>query len=114
MRAVEMVKQLSEVGNKPFAVVEEKANPPPAVDEKEKDTYAGSAPSSSEWLLNWAKRADEQRDARHARRYASASAPVVGGGKIELADYIKFEHVDIVSPEGKLLVKGTSLVLLLQ
>jgi len=103
---VEMVKQLSEVGNKPFAVVEEKSNPAP-VDEKEKDTVSPSLNSSDElnWITGWAKRADSQRDARHARRYASASAPVVGGGKIELADFIKFEHVDIVSPEGKLLVK---------
>lgn len=28
------------------------------------------------------------------------------GGKIEKGDTIKFSHVDIVSPEGKLLVHG--------
>ena len=106
-----MVKQLSEVGNKPFAVVEEKSSPAAPVDEKEKDSVSPAINSSDElaWLRGWAKRADEQRDARHARRYASASAPVIGGGKIDLANYIKFEHVDIVSPEGKLLVKGACL-----
>jgi hypothetical protein len=43
-------------------------------------------------------------------RHASKTPPLIGGGKLEEGSLIKFEHVDIVSPEGKLLVRDLNLV----
>lgn len=93
---LEMVAHLQEAGNKPFTVIPEK----PKED-------AAEVEGIHEWIAKWKKRCDEQRELRITVRQASVTATqVVGGGEIRVGDDIEFDKVDIVSPEGKLLVTG--------
>jgi len=92
---LEMVNHLNEAGNKPFKVDPDK----PAEDAEE---VAGI----HDWISVWRKRCIDQSDLRKVVRQSSSVAnKVVGGGKIEFGTDIEFQGVDIVSPEGKLLVK---------
>jgi ATP-binding cassette subfamily D (ALD) protein 3 len=107
---LEMVKSLSEAGNKPFTIVTD-APPAPVAgnpDEKEKEptgAFREAIPGLADWLQKWAARCDAAHEARMRYRHASKTPPLIGGGKLEEGGLIKFEHVDIVSPEGKLLVR---------
>lgn len=102
---LEMVKHLDNVGNEPFEIREESLVSP----EKEKEEYKSSE-SKLEFLKEWQQRRNQQRE----KEIANSSAFSFGtrsrltsskGGTYVLGDMIKFEHVDVVSPEGKLLVK---------
>lgn len=91
---LEMVKHLQEAGNKPFTIVPEK----PKED-------ASEVEGIHDWIASWKKRCDEQRELRIKVRQSSfTNFKVPGGGEIALGEDIDFNGVDIVSPEGKLLV----------
>jgi len=93
---LEMVAHLQEAGNKPFEVVPDK----PKEDEAEVEGI-------HEWISKWKHRCDSQREKRIAVRQSSITATnIIGGGEIRVGDDIEFGEVDIVSPEGKLLVKS--------
>lgn len=109
---LEMVNHLSKVGNEPFEIVEDPGDASAANQDKE---YKG-AMVSKEWLEEWKRRRDAHREVifnkPEMRRVPSGRISFdmqpTRGGKILKGDMIKFEHVDIVSPEGRLLVKGCS------
>lgn len=91
---LEMVSHLQEAGNRPFKIVPEK----PKED-------AAEVEGIHEWIARWRKKCDEQRELRIKVRQASITpTKIIGGGEIRVGDDIDFDHVDIVSPEGKLLV----------
>jgi len=93
---LEMVNHLNEAGNKPFHVVPEK----PQED-------AAEVEGIHEWIAHWKRRCIEQTDLRKVvRQSSSVATKVVGGGEIVSGNDIEFKNVDIVSPEGKLLVTG--------
>lgn len=91
-----MVAHLQEAGNKPFTLVPEK----PKED-------AAEVEGIHEWIGQWRGRCDAQRELRIQVRQSSVTATrVIGGGEIRVGEDIEFDKVDIVSPEGKLLVTG--------
>jgi len=91
---LEMVDHLNEAGNKPFDLIPDK----PAEDKAEVEGI-------HDWIAVWKKRCiDQQELRRQVRKSSSTTNQVIGGGTIELGDDIEFKGVDIVSPEGKLLV----------
>eukprot|EP01114_Cavostelium_apophysatum_P013429 TRINITY_DN3254_c0_g1_i1.p1 TRINITY_DN3254_c0_g1~~TRINITY_DN3254_c0_g1_i1.p1 ORF type:complete len:733 (+),score=209.45 TRINITY_DN3254_c0_g1_i1:91-2289(+) len=108
---MEMVKHLNKVGNEPFELVEEEPS-----NETTKEQYA-STEEQVEFLKQWRERRSKHRaeqlekealnkTPKFTRLNTSGSASRTQlGGTIITGDMIKFEHVDIVSPEGKLLVK---------
>jgi len=104
---MEMVKLLSKVGNQPFELKEE-LHP-----EQEKEAYKGSE-TQREFLKHWRERSDThrtmqlQKEADSPKVITRLPVSVGTGGIIRRGDMIKFENVDIVSPEGKLLVKDLS------
>eukprot|EP01103_Thecamoeba_quadrilineata_P011048 TRINITY_DN2555_c0_g1_i1.p1 TRINITY_DN2555_c0_g1~~TRINITY_DN2555_c0_g1_i1.p1 ORF type:complete len:687 (-),score=137.29 TRINITY_DN2555_c0_g1_i1:23-2083(-) len=60
-----------------------------------------------QWLQDWKARCDQRRSAVRLSEYKKK--PNNGGGRFILGDNIKFENVDIVSPEGKLLVRDLNI-----
>jgi len=115
---LEQVRHLNEAGNAPFEV---KAEPPHAkLIERAARAAAESGPvlvgqADAAFVQQWRRRCDQQQllrfEVRHSKAGGAAAdsaarrTGVVGGGVYELADHISFQHVDIVSPEGKLLVR---------
>lgn len=113
---LEQVRHLNEAGNAPFEV---KAEPPhakliePAARAEANPVLVGQADAA--FVQEWRGRCDQQQQLRFEVRHSKAGGAsadsaarrtgVVGGGTYELADHISFQHVDIVSPEGKLLVR---------
>ena len=118
---LEQVHHLNEAGNLPFEIKPEAPHIVEAVQE-------GSAYTT--FVTSWKARCDEQQKTRLAIRQqakdnepqpqqqgvvsassdecassSSSSHHVIGGGEIQLGDNIEFRHVDIVSPEGKVLVR---------
>ena len=96
---LEQVNHLNQAGNLPFEV---KPEAPHVVEQVEE----GSAYTS--FVQDWKARCDSQRELRYEIRHAKSNevkSQVVGGGEIRLGDEIEFQGVDIVSPEGKLLVQ---------
>jgi hypothetical protein len=118
---LEMVTRLDKVGVSPFVVREDASSEhaPAAAAGVDKTDLAAIAADATAAA---AERRDALRhtvsewrvrcDARDAKRAATASAGavaekrVLGGGVIRRADNISFENVDLVSPDGKLLVKS--------
>jgi len=84
---------LEEVGNKPFEILKEKPI--------KKEDFNESK-EMQKWIGEWKERCDK----RILENKMFTKKGVEGGGKIENGDYIIFENVDLVSPEGKLLVKN--------
>ena len=60
-----------------------------------------------EWLQEWARKCDGERANRVAAQKGSSVHQVPGGGKFVIGEgkSMKFEDVDIVSPEGRLLIR---------
>lgn len=86
---LEMVKHLDGQGNKPFEIVPEP--------EFKKEGFG----DTSEFLKAWKSRCDQRVAARKTEK---RTIEIIGGGKIVDGESIKFQGVDIVSPDGKLLV----------
>lgn len=86
---LEMVSQLDKTGSKPFTVIPDK----PSEDAEE---LAGI----HDWIADWKSRCDKKKPIETVNK----KTVFAGGGTIVIGDDIEFEHVDIVSPEGKLLV----------
>eukprot|EP01116_Phalansterium_solitarium_P019780 TRINITY_DN5655_c0_g1_i2.p1 TRINITY_DN5655_c0_g1~~TRINITY_DN5655_c0_g1_i2.p1 ORF type:complete len:522 (+),score=122.56 TRINITY_DN5655_c0_g1_i2:114-1679(+) len=102
---LEMVRHLDQSGLEPFEIKDDLSS----TSEDEREVHKVSYELEREWLVSWRERRDKQRAARLAN-YAGRTEETrakAGGGTIKIAEKIQFEHVDIVSPEGKLLVKGT-------
>lgn len=96
---LEQVKHLNEAGNLPFEIKPEVPHVIEAVQEGSEYTN---------FIAEWKKRCDDEAELRFDIRHSKggdATSHVVGGGEIRFGDNIVFEHVDIVSPEGKLLVR---------
>jgi len=100
---LEMVRYLDKVGNEPFEVKEESHA---VLAEQEKEQFEKSSENEKEFLAQWREKNDRLRqklrsdDSSRSRITASNK-----GGKVVLGNKIEFDHVDIVSPEGKLLVR---------
>ena len=95
---LEQVKLLNSSGNKPFEVksddvITQTVESLPVID------------GLDAWMMEWKMRCDSQIEQRRLLRKEQVQAAVVGGGIYKHGNYIEFDHVDIVSPEGKLLVK---------
>jgi len=101
---LEMVKHLDGAGNEPFEVREE-----PKAPEEEKEEYQSSE-AEKDFLKSWRERRDQSRqDQINSEKIASPSTRIKASGKggvLIRGDMIKFQDVDIVSPEGRLLVKN--------
>jgi hypothetical protein len=96
---LEQVNHLNQAGNLPFEV---KPEAPHVVEQVEE----GSAYTS--FVQDWKTRCDAQRQLRYEIRHAKSNeieSQVVGGGELVVGEEIEFQGVDIVSPEGKLLVQ---------
>lgn len=102
---LEMVNHLNNAGNRPFEIkAEENPEMAPA---KAKIVEEQKVAGLDIWIEEWKKRCETQRDQRLKLRQADRDhSQVVGGGVIIEGDSIIFDHVDIVSPEGKILVRG--------
>jgi len=90
---LEMVKLLDGQGNKPFDIIPEP--------EFKKEGFG----DTSEFLQSWKLRCDQRLASRKSEK---RTIEIIGGGKILDGESIKFENVDIVSPDGKLLVTNLS------
>jgi len=106
---LEMVRYLDKVGNEPFELKEESHS---VMAEQEKEQFNRSSDTERQFLDKWRTKLDalrektlqeEQKRPPKARITASAK-----GGEVVHGNKIEFDHVDIVSPEGKLLVKDLS------
>lgn len=116
---LEQVRHLNEAGNAPFEVKVE----PPHIKLVERVRSVQIGQADTDFVAEWKTRCDQQQQLRFEVRHSKAGGAsadsaasaevgassrrtgVVGGGTYELADHISFQHVDIVSPEGKLLVR---------
>ena len=95
---LEQVKHLNQAGNVPFEI---KPEAPHVIEKIEEGS------DYTNFIQTWKSRCDEQKVMRFDIRHSKGSevqSHVVGGGDIQLGENIEFQHVDIVSPEGKLLV----------
>jgi len=109
---MEMVRHLDKAGNEPFELKDEMG---PLGQKREKEEVVDND-AARQFLKDWRERRDQYRQiqleeeaksgSHHHRR--SQKHDHDRGGKILRGDMIKFENVDIVSPEGKLLVKDLS------
>ncbi|KAM9953888.1 hypothetical protein ACTFIR_008993 [Dictyostelium discoideum] len=105
---LEMIKSIKERGTSQFTIVHEDDVPNPLTNSPVNDKYDSSVDMSS-WLEDWRKRSDQTRIVKRQqsnRSSASGATTVYGGGTFVEGDFIKFENVSIVSPEGKLLVEN--------
>eukprot|EP01117_Protostelium_nocturnum_P003830 TRINITY_DN15096_c0_g1_i1.p1 TRINITY_DN15096_c0_g1~~TRINITY_DN15096_c0_g1_i1.p1 ORF type:complete len:720 (-),score=275.12 TRINITY_DN15096_c0_g1_i1:65-2224(-) len=104
---LEMVKHLDKVGNEPFEIKEESHA---VIAEQEKEQFANSSENEKEFLAYWRNKCDSLRNAALEREKnlptRTRIAPSSKGGTVVRGDKIEFDNVDIVSPEGKLLVRG--------
>ncbi|EGG16527.1 ABC transporter D family protein [Cavenderia fasciculata] len=101
---LEMIKSIKERGSSTFTIVNE--------DDISSNNSAVTTPTTTDiymdndqpaWLQEWRRRCDQLRSIK--RSSSSQSMPsVTGGGNFIEGEFIKFENVSIVSPEGKLLV----------
>eukprot|EP01133_Synstelium_polycarpum_P013610 gene13610-16017_t len=96
---LEMVSQIKERGSSIFTIVQEDDVPA---------NNTGSfidryETNDSDWLAEWKLRSDKLRLVKRAAGGPTMQA-VSGGGRFIEGEFIKFEDVSIVSPEGKLLV----------
>lgn len=98
---LEQVSHLQEAGNVPFEVREEAPHPPEAV-----KPGSNAATFIEEWKQRCSAQAELRYEIRHSKSAGSQATKVVGGGEIREGEHIQFEGVDIVSPEGKLLVRN--------
>eukprot|EP01119_Soliformovum_irregulare_P011257 TRINITY_DN2810_c0_g1_i1.p1 TRINITY_DN2810_c0_g1~~TRINITY_DN2810_c0_g1_i1.p1 ORF type:complete len:702 (-),score=151.29 TRINITY_DN2810_c0_g1_i1:24-2129(-) len=93
---LEMVRRLDRIGSQPFQVKPQK---------KEVSTSSFQQQEMQTWLKNWKVRGDTIRQLRENR-----NSPVIvsrsqrEGGHVIFGKFIRFENVDIVSPDGHLLV----------
>jgi len=106
---LEMIRYLDKVGNEPFEVKEESHA---VLAEREKEQFGQASENEREFLAQWKLKIDKLREQRLARPPAQAARSRITssdkGGKVIHGNKIQFDHVDIVSPEGKLLVKDLS------
>jgi ATP-binding cassette subfamily D (ALD) protein 3 len=106
---LEMVNHLDKVGNEPFDIKEEESTNILSTNESLKEEIKNNE-EEKQWILQWKERMKIYREEKikkenHLKLRLSNSTK---GGNIIFGHMIKFEHVDIVSPEGKLLVKDLS------
>ncbi|KYQ92710.1 ABC transporter D family protein [Tieghemostelium lacteum] len=102
---LEMIKQIKERGTSVFQIVPEDetsqlTNPNTPIS----DRY-DSGSDLFQWLEEWRNRSEQIRPIKRSLYVQNQMATVIGGGKFVEGDFIKFEDVSIVSPEGKLLVQ---------
>mmetsp|Transcript_7660 Transcript_7660/g.28701 ORF Transcript_7660/g.28701 Transcript_7660/m.28701 type:complete len:715 (-) Transcript_7660:99-2243(-) len=108
---LEMVKKLKNQGVEPFEAREEANEPAP----QDVAQTSGGARSNvnraalDEWLEEWRTRCNDNRRERNKRHGNIPDRQVNGGGLIRYAEDLHFEHVDIVSPEGKILAKDLNM-----
>lgn len=96
---LEKIKYLNTKGNVPFNVREEQ----PVI----KTDYAKQAQAEiSQWLGEWIKRCDERPRIEDKRPQQKTNAK---GGKVIISDEISFQHVDVISPEGKVLARDLNM-----
>jgi len=96
------IRGLSSSGNKPFMVKEDL--------QEEESQAKGTEQGMRNWLLVWKDRCEAQRALRYRLSHDNHREfrQAIGGGCVEFTDFIKFEHCDIVSPDGQLLVSDLS------
>jgi len=93
---LEMIRTLDQMGAKPF----------PIRPEEKVDTDTTNWDLTSQWLEEWRLRGEKNREDRDAS-FSSQSVSTFHkeGGQIILGKFIRFENVNIVSPDGKMLVE---------
>jgi len=93
---LEMIRTLDQMGAKPF----------PIRPEEKVDTDTTNWDLTSQWLEEWRLRGEKNREHRDAS-FSSQSVSTFHkeGGQIILGKFIRFENVNIVSPDGKMLVE---------
>lgn len=97
---LEMVKKLETQGIEPFEAREDLEGN----EEKEEEKLSiQNDQELNEWIKKWDERCNKNRELRNKQRGDIPNRQVIGGGLIKYASTLSFEHVDIVSPEGKVL-----------
>ncbi|KAF2072540.1 hypothetical protein CYY_006157 [Polysphondylium violaceum] len=104
---LEMIKSIKERGTSQFTIVHEDEIPLSSANSPMISDKYDAAVDMSAWLQEWRRRSDELRAVKRSL-YNNTVRQVSGGGTFVEGDYIKFEDVSIVSPEGKLLVSDLS------
>jgi ATP-binding cassette subfamily D (ALD) protein 3 len=86
----------------PFPEMEEEKNGE-ALDKKSNLLLQNIEP----WLAKWGQKCDGERASRVAQQKAPVVHAIPNGGQFVIGEgnIMKFEHVDIVSPEGRLLIR---------
>jgi len=93
---LEMVRTLDKMGAKPFPIRED--------DNSESGITKWEL--THQWLEDWKVRGDKNKDDRDIQSLTnSPTMTQKEGGKMILGKFIRFENVNIVSPDGKLLVE---------
>jgi len=107
---LEKIKKLTTSENKPFDIREDSGEK--ELIKKEETGGDLTVPLSlttnkqMRFLPKWKAKCDEIRSKRILMiKDYDFIPPVIGGGTYEITHYIEFSHVDIVSPEGKVLIK---------
>eukprot|EP01132_Coremiostelium_polycephalum_P005701 gene5701-7095_t len=102
---LEMIKQIKERGTSTFTIVQDDdiSTPQSGIGSGIGDKYESNSELSS-WLSNWRIKCDNIRQMKRSNSTSVTMQQVPGGGKFVEGEFIKFENVSIVSPEGKLLV----------
>lgn len=95
---LEKIEYLNTKGNVPFNVREEQ----PVI----QANYTQEAQAEvSGWLQEWVKRCDQRPPIKHKDTVQSSGK----GGQVIIGEDISFSHVDIISPEGKVLVRDLNM-----
>eukprot|EP01095_Lingulamoeba_sp_RSL-Kostka_P002036 TRINITY_DN128_c0_g1_i1.p1 TRINITY_DN128_c0_g1~~TRINITY_DN128_c0_g1_i1.p1 ORF type:complete len:757 (-),score=284.55 TRINITY_DN128_c0_g1_i1:234-2504(-) len=91
--------------------LDEKPTPPFTLRETDRgsDRTNPNLEGIDEWLDNWEKRCDIQRNKRLKKAKKKAPRALENGGTYIEGDIIKFDHCDIVSPGGTCLAKDLTL-----
>jgi len=104
---LEMVRHLDKVGNKPFTVRKDGDDASLAESYTPYLTYPQQQLDMTLWLEQWREKGERIRQQRASAPLARRMITSEGGHIIE-GNFIKFENVNIVSPDGKLLVDNIS------
>ncbi len=109
---LEMVDQLDKVGSKPFTVIQDPSDSLTSSNKAEKEPVSGVSKNQEmeKWLMEWKEKGELLLEIKEKLAADSPVQKQNGGGNFIEGKFIKFENVDIVSPDGKILVESMKIL----